>query len=159
MKKIFLLLWTVLFALQGNAQNLTGSTEDRRSLDKATDAIRDAFAKGDAELATSLHSPDIIKYFGGNNVVAGRQALKKTLLDWFQNSTVEFIENKVESTVFAGETAIQTVIYGIKSTPENGAAPVIASGRSMVIYMRDKTSPTGWFSLREITQDAPGKTE
>jgi hypothetical protein len=99
-----------------------------------------------------------LKYFGGNNVVTGRLELKKTLMDWFKNSRVEFIENKVESTVFSGETAIQTVIFAIRSSPKNGGTPVIARGRSMVIFIRDKSSSTGWLSLREITQDAPAES-
>lgn len=80
--------------------------------------------------------------------------MEKGLKDWFQNSTVEFIENKVESIVFNGETAIQTVIFAIKTTPKNGGKFVISRGRSMVVYIRDKSSPAGWLSLREMTQGA-----
>ena len=73
-----------------------------------TAAIRDEFAKGDAALATSLHRPDIIKYFGGNNIVIGRTALENGLKNWFKNSTIKFTENSVESTIFTDTTAIQT---------------------------------------------------
>jgi len=59
-------------------------------------------------LATSLHSPDIIKYFGGNNIVIGRTALENGLKNWFKNSTIKFTENSVESTIFTDTTAIQT---------------------------------------------------
>lgn len=159
MKTIFQLLFITLFATYVNAQNINDSIAKRESLDRATAAIRNAFEKGDAELVGKLHSPDIIKYFGGNNVVIGRTALEKGLKNWFQNSKVEFVENKVESTVFNGETAIQTVIFAIKTTPKDGGKPVIGRGRSMVVYIRDESSPTGWLSLREMAQEAPAKTE
>jgi hypothetical protein len=67
------------------------------------------------------------------------------------------VENTVESTVFTGETAIQTVIFAIKSTPKNGGKPTIGRGLSMVVYIRDKSSPTGWLSLREMAQAGPDK--
>ena len=155
MKSILPLICLCFLVFNAFPQNLNGSAADRESLDKATLAIRVAFAKGDAELAAKLHHPNVVKYFGGNNVVTGRAALQKQLAGWFKNSKIEFVENIVESTVFTGETAIQTVIFAIKSTPKNGGKPTIARGRSMVIYLRDKNSPTGWLSLREMAQAAP----
>lgn len=157
MKIIAQLFFIVLLAIQVKAQNVSGSEEDRASLKKATLAIRNAFAKGDAALVASLHHPDIVKYFGGDNVVVGRAALEKGLSQWFQSSTVEFLENTIESTVFTGSTAIETSIFSIKATPKAGGQPAINRGRSMVVYMRDKSSPTGWLSLREMTQVAPDK--
>jgi ketosteroid isomerase-like protein len=156
MKFILYFCCILFFATQVNAQKITDTVDARKSLDKATDAIRAAFAKKDADLVVQLHSPEIIKYFGGNNVVIGRAALKRSLTDWFNNAQkIEFIQNTVESTIFTGNTAIQTVIFAIKTTPGDGGQPVIARGRSMVVFVRDKSSPTGWLSLREITQDAP----
>jgi hypothetical protein len=99
------------------------------------------------------------KYFGKDNVVKGRIALQEGLTQWFSGSNIEFIENKVESTVFNGGTAIQTCIFSIKVTPKSGGKPVINRGRSMVVYIMDKTSPTGWLSLREMAQEAPDKKE
>jgi ketosteroid isomerase-like protein len=155
MKVILQLLCFTCLVIQAHAQNLDGSAEDRQSLDKATAAIRDAFSKGDAALAASLHHPNIVKYFGKNNVVTGRVELERGLAEWFKNTKVEFVENKIESTVFTGQTAIQTCIFAIKSTPKQGGQSTIGRGRSMVIYVRDKSSPTGWLSLREMTQEAP----
>jgi len=155
MKSVLIFICFSCLTFHSQAQSLNGTEADRKSLDKATLAIRDAFAKGDAELAAQLHHPDVVKYFRGSNVVTGRAALQKQLADWFKNSKIEFVENKVESTVFTGETAVQTVIFAIRSTPKNGGKPTIARGRSMVIYVRDKDSPTGWLSLREMTQAAP----
>jgi ketosteroid isomerase-like protein len=157
MKIIFQLTAILFLSSNGFSQEMTDTVALRQSLDKATAAIRKAFENGDAVLVGQLHSPNVIKYFGGNNVVVGRDAVEKQARDWFQSSKVEFIENTVENTVFVGNIAIQTVIFSIKTTPKNGGKSSIGRGRSMVIYIQDKTSPTGWLSLREIAQEAPPK--
>ncbi|RAJ74971.1 ketosteroid isomerase-like protein [Chitinophaga dinghuensis] len=156
MKTLNLLLLMLCLSVLGYAQSNPDAAL-LASLNRATAAIRGAFEKGDAELVTQLHSPDIIKYFGGKNVVTGREQLKKGLQDWFEHSKVEFVENKVENTIFNGEIAIQTSIFAIKTTPKIGGKASIGRGRSMVIYKKDKNSPTGWLSLREIVQEAPAE--
>jgi len=98
MKVILQLLLLTFAVIYVNAQDLSGTEEERKSLEKATLAIREAFAKGDAVLATKLHHPNIVKYFGGDNVVTGRAALEKGLTMWFEGARVEFIENTIEST-------------------------------------------------------------
>jgi hypothetical protein len=157
MKIIFQLAAILFLSLNAFSQEITDTVALRQSLDKATAAIRKAFENGDAVLVGQLHSPNVIKYFGGNNVIVGRDAVEKQAGDWFQSSKVEFIENTVENTVFVGNIAIQSVIFSIKTTPKNGGKSSIGRGRSMVIYIQDKTSPTGWLSLREIAQEAPPK--
>jgi ketosteroid isomerase-like protein len=159
MKTIFQLLIILFFSTNVYTQDMADSVALRQSLDKATAAIRDAFEKGDAALVGRLHSPNVIKYFGGNNVIIGRAAVEKGAREWFQNSKVEFIENTVENTEFIGKIAIQTVIFSIKTTPKDGGKPSVGRGRSMVIYIQDKSSPTGWLTLREIAQEAPPKKE
>jgi len=155
MKTIFQLLIIALFSTSVYSQDITDTATLRQSLEKATAAIRAAFEKGDAALVAQLHSADVIKYFGGNNVIVGRDAVEKGAKEWFQNSKVEFIENTVENTEFIGKIAIQTSIFSIKTTPKNGGQPSIGKGRSMVIYVQDKSSPTGWLTLREFVQEAP----
>ena len=157
MKTIFQLLIIVFFSASAFSQDITDTTSLQQSLDKATAAIRSAFEKGDATLVAQLHSRDVIKYFGGNNVIVGRDAVEKGAREWFQNAKVEFVENTVENTAFAGKIAIQTSIFSIKTTPKNGGKASIGRGRSMVIYIQDKTSPTGWLTLREFVQEAPSK--
>jgi ketosteroid isomerase-like protein len=157
MKIIFQLAAILFLSANAFSQEITDTVALRQSLDKATAAIRKAFENGDAVLVGQLHSPNVIKYFGGNNVVMGRDAVEKQARDWFQSSKVAFIENTVENTVFVGNIAIQTVIFSIKTTPKSGGKSSIGRGRSMVIYVQDKSSPTGWLSLREIAQEAPPK--
>ena len=137
--------------------NPGGSASDRRSLEETKTAIRDAFGRGDVATILLLHHPDIVKDFGGNNVVSGRDALGKGLSEWFRTTKVEFLENRIENTVFNGETAIETSVFAIRSTPKNGGPPTIARGRAMVVFVRYSGSPTGWVSIREMTQEAPDK--
>jgi ketosteroid isomerase-like protein len=155
MKINFILFIGVFFFTNAWSQDITDTIALRQSLDKATATIRTAFEKGDAALVAQLHSPDVIKYFGGNNVIVGREAVEKGAREWFRNSEVEFVGNIVESTSFVGKVAIQTVIFSIKTTPKVGGVSTIGRGRSMVIYVQDKSSPTGWLTLREIVQEAP----
>ncbi len=157
MKILFQLLIIVCFSTTAFSQDITDTTALKQSLENATAAIRSAFEKGDATLVAQLHSPDVIKYFGGNNVVVGRDAVEKGAKEWFQNSKVEFTENTVENTEFVGKIAIQTSIFSIKTTPKDGGKSSIGRGRSMVIYIQDKSSPTGWLTLREFVQEAPPK--
>lgn len=157
MKTIFKLLIIVFFSTNGYSQDITDTTVLKQSLEKATAAIRIAFEKGDAALVAQLHSPNVIKYFGGNNVIIGRDAIEKGAREWFQNNKVEFIENTIENTEFVGKIAIQTSIFSIKSTPKDGGKPSTGRGRSMVIYIQDRDSPTGWLTLREFVQEAPPK--
>lgn len=157
MKTILQLLIIAFFSTSAYSQEITDTTSLRQSLEKATAAIRSAFEKGDAALVARLHSRNVIKYFDGNNVIIGRDAIEKGAREWFQNTKVEFIENTIENTEFFGRMAIQTVIFTIKTTPKNGGKPTQGSGRSMVIYVQDKSSPTGWLTVREIAQEAPPK--
>jgi ketosteroid isomerase-like protein len=157
MKTIFQLSVIVFFSANAHSQVITDTAALQQSLEKATAAIRDAFEKGDAALVAQLHSPNVIKYFGGNNVIIGRDAIEKGAREWFQNTKVEFIENTVENTEFFGQMAIQTVIFTIKTTPKSGGKSSQGRGRSMVIYIQDKGSPTGWLTVREIAQEAPPK--
>ncbi|MBS1502603.1 MAG: DUF4440 domain-containing protein [Bacteroidetes bacterium] len=131
------------------------SKADRLSLERTTKAIRDAFARGDVDAIVALHHPDVIKYFGGKNVVKGRDELRKGLVATFRNVKMEFVGNTVESTVFNGSTAIETSIFTFKVIPKNGGKVTFSKGRSMVVYVKYKPSPTGWASIREMAQAAP----
>lgn len=137
--------------------SLSGTPADRESLKRTTAAIRDAFARGDIETILALHHPEVVKYFGGNNVMTGREMMRKQLTGWLRANKVEFVENTVESTVFNGETAIETSIFAIRDVPKNGNSATTARGRSMVVYIKYPQSPTGWVSLREMTQEAPAR--
>ncbi len=53
-----------------------------------------------------------------------------------------------------GETAIEQTVFAIKSTSKNGGESYWFRGRTQVVYVRYKKSPTGWASIREIIQPA-----
>jgi ketosteroid isomerase-like protein len=156
MKAILFLLIGVLAACGNQAQS-SGTAADRAGLLRTTTAIRDAFGRGDIEAILALHPPDVIKYFGGSTVIKGREGLRRQLSGWLGDNKVEFLENTVESTVFNGSTAIETSLFEIKSVPKNGGPAVYARGRAMVVFVKYPASPTGWVSLREVTQEAPPK--
>lgn len=132
-----------------------GSRADRQSLERTTQAIRDSFARGDVAAIVSLHRPDVMKYFGGANVVSGREDLQRGLVKTFRDVKMEFVEHRLESMVFLGDTAVETSIFTIKTTPKAGGSPTVARGRAMVVYVKSKDSPTGWQSIREMAQAAP----
>ena len=132
-----------------------GSQADRQSLERTTQAIRDGFARGDVAAVVALHHPDVVKYFGGANVVTGRQELERGLTETFGKVKMEFVEHRLESMVFLGDTAVETSIFTIKTTPKTGGSPTVGRGRAMVVYVKAKDSPTGWQSIREMAQAAP----
>ena len=132
-----------------------GATADRQSLERTTQAIRDAFGRGDVPAIVALHRPDVVKYFGGANVVTGREELRRGLLKTFRNTKMEFVEHRLESLVLLGDTAVETSIATIKTTPKAGGRPTVSRLRAMVVYVKAKDSPTGWQSIREMAQAAP----
>ena len=149
-----ILTWTVLLLISA-VVGYGETAEDRASLLKTTAALRDAFALGDVDAIVALHDPAIVKYFGGSNVVLGIEKLKKGLRETFKNSKMEFIGNQVESTLFHGDTAVETSIFTIRVTFKDGRPATVSRGRAMVVYVRSASSPTGWASIREMAQAAP----
>jgi len=133
-------------------RNGAGSPEDRETFNKTKELIQEGFAKGDVKAVLALHHPNVVKYFGGKNIVTGTEGLRKQLTDMFSYAKTEFIENNIESTVFNGDAVIETSIFAMRAIPKNGDSARVFRGRSMVVYVRYKDSPTGWASLREMTQ-------
>jgi ketosteroid isomerase-like protein len=128
---------------------------DKAALQKTKAAFASAFAHSDVKALVALHHPDIVKYFGGSNVITGRAELAKGLTAMFKTSRMELIQNQVESTAFNGNTIIETCIFAFRATPLNGGKPSIGRGRSMTVFIRYKDSPYGWVSIREMAQAAP----
>src|SRR3954466_2680802 len=106
-----------------------GSPEDQESFDKTKALIQEGFSKGDVKAVLALHHPEIVKYFGGKNVVTGIEGLRKQLTDLFSYAKTEFIENNIESTVYNGDAVIETSIFAIRSTPKNGDSTRVFRGR------------------------------
>jgi ketosteroid isomerase-like protein len=132
-----------------------GSNSDRASLEKTSEAIRAAFARGDVATILAYHHPDVVKALSYERTINGRDALEADLAGTLQRFNLEWKENRVESILIQGETAVEQTVFAIKGTPKNGGEPFLFKGRAQVVYVRYKKSPTGWASIRELIQPAP----
>lgn len=144
------LLMTGCFA----TDTFSGSDQDRAALQKTTEAIRAAFARGDVEGILAYHHPAVVKALGYNHLVNGRDALRADLTQTLGHVKLEWLENNVESTMIQGDTAVELTAFTIRGTPKDGSEPFVIRGRAMVVYVRYKDSPTGWASIREVVQGA-----
>ena len=144
------------FTTAGIAQaNFNGSAKDKADLAKTSEIIHKAFLDGDVNAVMTCHHPDVVKSFSYNNYIIGADSVRAGLVATFKSTRLEFLENNVESSFFNGNTAVETYLFTIKGTPKNGDKPFIFKGRSIVVYVRYKKSPTGWASIREVVQPAP----
>ena len=132
----------------------SGSGQDRNALQKTSEGIRAAFARGDVEGILEYHHPAVVKALAYNRLLNGRDALRADLTETLGHVKLEWLENNVESTLIQGDTAVEMTAFVIKGTPKDGSQPFIFRGRAMVVYIRYKGSPTGWASIREIVQPA-----
>lgn len=153
MIKYILLIVCTGFLGCNNQVNVT--SKNRAAVLETAAAIRDAFGRRDVEAIMQLHHPDVMKFFGGNNVVRGHTALRKGLNEMFAASAMEFIDNQLENLIVEDDVAVETSVFTIRSIPNNVGDTVISRGRAMVVYIRYANSPTGWVSLREMAQEAP----
>ncbi|KAA6464964.1 nuclear transport factor 2 family protein [Acidobacteria bacterium AB60] len=135
------------------AQN-PGSASDRAALMRTGDAIRAAFAASDVDAILKYHHPEVEKWLSPTSHTVGRQALRAELLETFKAVRLQFEDNRVESTTFMGDAAVEVTAFTIRVTPMNGGASTAVRGRAMVVYVRSAQSPTGWLSLRELIQPA-----
>jgi len=137
------------------SDGFAGSKNDRESLRKTGEAIRAAFARGDLDAVMAYHHPDVIKALAQDKYLVGREAVRADLAKTFSNFRLDFVNDRVESTFFQGRTAVEESLFTIRGTPLAGGAPFLFKGRSMVVYVRDRRSPTGWASIRELIQPVP----
>lgn len=131
-----------------------GSHQDRDALEKTSEAIRAAFRRGDVATIIAYHHPDVIKALSFQKYLIGRKAVAGDLRSTLEQFSLEFEENRVESLLILGNTAIEQTIFAIQSTLKHGGKPYLFKGRTQVVYVRYKQSPTGWASIREIIQPA-----
>ena len=130
------------------------SDKDRNALQKTSEAIRAAFAKGDVATAMEYHHPDVVKALAFDKHLNGRDAVAADLRGTLQHFNLEFVDNEVESLLIEGNLAVEQTLFAIKGTPKGGGESFVFKGRAMVVYVRYKKSPTGWASIREMIQPA-----
>src|SRR5579864_6462390 len=120
-----------LFALVCTARNVYGASDkDRNALEKTSEAIRAAFARGDVDTAMEYHHPDVVKALAFHKYLKGRDAVAADLRATLQQFALEFVENQVESLLIEGNTAVEQTVFAIKGTPKGGGAPFLFKGRS-----------------------------
>jgi hypothetical protein len=129
-------------------------SDDEAALRATSAAIRSAFAKGDVAEAMKFHHPEVKKALGYRKVLIGRDAVAADLSNTFRQYHLEFLENNVESLLIEDSTAVEQTLFTIKVIPIAGGEPTLFKGRTQVVYVRYKGSPTGWASIREIIQSA-----
>lgn len=130
----------------------TGSKAECDSLKNTSLAIRAAFARGDVNGILLYHHPNVTKALDYRTYQVGIESLRPGLKGTLDNFTLEFIENNTESLYINGDTAVEQTLFTIKGTPKVNGKPFIFKGRSMIVYVRYKGSPTGWATVREMIQ-------
>lgn len=145
---------TVLLGAYCVAPTHAESDGDRELLLKTSEAIRSAFAQGDVGTIMAYHYPDVIKALSFRKSLVGRDAVAEDLRKTLQQFKLEFEENRVESLLIQGDTAIEQTVFAIRSTPKNGGESHLFRGRTQVVYVRYKESPTEWACIRELIQPA-----
>jgi hypothetical protein len=103
----------------------------------------------------AYHHPDVQKALGYDKYLIGRDAVQHDLEETLKGYSLQFVQNQDESILFQGRTAVLQALFAIRGTPKNGGKPFVFKGRTVVVYVRYKNSPTGWASIREIIQPAP----
>jgi ketosteroid isomerase-like protein len=104
----------------------------------------------------AYHHPDVIKALTpGSDYQIGGEAVKAALRQTFRAFTLQFDQSHVDNLFFQGDTAVEESTFAIRGTPKGNAQPFVFKGRSMVVYVRYKKSPSGWASIRETIQPAP----
>src|SRR5258708_1377256 len=134
------------------ASQPTDLKSDRAAIDKTSQAVRSAFARGDIPTILSYHHPDVSKALAYNKYLIGRAALETDLRTTFENYALEFLQNDVESLSIHGDIAIEQILFSVKGTPKKSGKPFLFKGRTMLVLVRYDKSPTGWATLREIVQ-------
>jgi len=158
--RVLLSLLSVLMAFSASSQSvdhLNGTQAERDSLKNTSIAIRAAFSKGDVDRILAFHHPDVIKATSYQSYQTGRESLRPGLKGTLDNFHLEFVENNTESLLINGNTAIEQTLFVIKGTPKGNGQPFIFKGRSMIVYVKYKESPTGWATIREMIQPATDK--
>jgi hypothetical protein len=130
----------------------TGLSSDMESLYATGFSIRGAFARGDTATILKYHHPEVIKALSFTTNLKGRKAVAEDLASNFDLFHLEFTEHKVESLLIQKETAVETSVFTLKGTPKGEGESFVFRGRSQIVYVRYKKSPTGWASIREVVQ-------
>lgn len=79
--------------------------------------------------------------------------MRKSLTGLFENNQVEFLgrADDMDSLQILGDTAVMVAKFSVSGRPKQATGqPFLFSGRTMIVYVRDARSPTGWLTYREM---------
>jgi ketosteroid isomerase-like protein len=155
MPRPLLAFFAAIFLTATAASQSADPKDDKAAIDKTSEAVRAAFARGDIPAILSYHHPDVTKALAYDKYLIGRSALEADLRSTFENYTLEFQQNDVELLSIHGNVATEQILFSVKGTPKKSGAPFLFKGRTMLVLIRYDKSPTGWATLREIVQPAP----
>lgn len=142
----------VLFATGCSAgKPYVGSKTGREALEKTSAVIRDAFNRGDVATILAYHHPDVLKGLTYGRSINGRNALEADLTGTLQRFNLNCQENRVESTLIQGDTAVELTSFTIKGIPKAGGDPFLFNGRAMVVYVCYRNSPTDRLGIHPRT--------
>lgn len=147
-------IFIITFSYAQTKGKFEGSQADRDSLQQTSIAIRAAFSRGDVNGILLYHHPDVTKALDYKSYQQGVESLRPGLKGTLEAYHLEFAENKIESLYINGDTAVEQTLFTIKGIPKDKGSPFVFKGRSMIVYVRYKASPTGWATLREMIQPA-----
>jgi ketosteroid isomerase-like protein len=125
---------------------------DTEAFNKLRADLTQAFATGDVQTITAYHHPNVVKALAFDKLLIGRDANISELKGTLQSYGVKFKEHKIESFEIQRETATEISTFTIEGTPKGDGQPFMFKGRSLVLYIRYKESPSGWALIREMIQ-------
>ncbi|MFD1002717.1 YybH family protein [Ohtaekwangia kribbensis] len=148
MKQKICVLIFVLFTIT----TASSQEKDTEAFNKLRADLAQAFVAGDVQMITAYHHPNVVKALAFDRLLIGRDANISELKGTLQSYSMKFKEHKIESFEIHGETATEISTFTIEGTPKGDGKPFIFKGRSLVLYIRYKESPSGWALIREMIQ-------
>jgi ketosteroid isomerase-like protein len=149
------LLLTTAFCFGCQSFRVHKEDRDRAAVASASEAIRVAYTRGDVTGVLAYQHPDLVVVTSSGKVISGRDALKEGLVSVFQNTSLQWRGSHVENLWIRGDTAVEQTTFAIDVRPKTHGYPFVLKGRTQVVYVRYKDSPTGWACIRELMQSAP----
>ena len=154
MKSLLVRFALLISAMSACFAQQSGATADRDALEKTSAAILSAFAKGDVETIAKYHHPHVQKALSFTKYLVGREAVITDLRGTLGAYSLTFVEHRVESLEFFGDTCVEQTVFAVRGEPRATGETFVFRGRAMVVYVRYAESPTGWASIREVVQPA-----
>ena len=153
MRTRFLLILLMLLALIGCAAPVVDNAKDTTAIIQTNEKVREAFVNGDIAGILRYHHPRVEKVLSWSDHQIGHADMRKSLTGLFENNQVEFLgrADDMDSLQILGDTAVMVAKFSVSGRPKQGTGqPFLFSGRTMIVYVRDAGSPTGWVTYREM---------